>query len=119
MPYPKKNEKKSDYISRAVREMKHEDSKRPTKEILGQAYGMWSQHEKGEKIGAEHKRAPAKPKSAAKPKAAAKPSESHTPQIKDNTPKKKPSKSSAAMRSHRVPEGTMFGGGGGFMGASA
>ena len=46
MPYPRKGEKRSDYLSRAVREIKHEDPKKPMKEVLGKAYGMWREGKK-------------------------------------------------------------------------
>jgi hypothetical protein len=46
MPNPEKNEKRPDYISRCVQMLKHEDPKRPTKECLGQCYGMWDEHKK-------------------------------------------------------------------------
>ena len=47
MPKPKKGEDRSSYISRCVRTLKHEDPSRPTKECLGQCYGMWRQHAGG------------------------------------------------------------------------
>lgn len=46
MPTPLKNESRKDYISRCVRVLKSEDSKRPIKECLGQCYGMWDQAKK-------------------------------------------------------------------------
>lgn len=42
MPYPKKGEKRSDYISRAVRQIMAEEPGKPMKAALGKAYGMWS-----------------------------------------------------------------------------
>ena len=51
MPTPNKGEKRSDYISRCVQELKREDSKRPMKECLGQCYGMWDQAKKTPKEG--------------------------------------------------------------------
>ena len=47
MPKPRKNEKKSSYISRAVEYMMRVEGL-SQKHALGKAYGMWRQH-KGEK----------------------------------------------------------------------
>ena len=48
MPYPNKGEKRGDYISRCVREVRHEDPKKPIKECLGKCYGMWRQKKPGD-----------------------------------------------------------------------
>lgn len=44
MPYPRKGEKRSDYIARAVRTIRQEEPGKPMKECLGKAYGMWEQY---------------------------------------------------------------------------
>lgn len=47
MPYPKKGEKRSDYISRAVQQIMGEEPGKPMKAALGKAYGMWEAKDKG------------------------------------------------------------------------
>lgn len=47
MPKPHKDEKKSSYISRCVREVMKEGKSQ--EQALGQCYGMWRQHEKDNK----------------------------------------------------------------------
>jgi len=51
MPTPEKGESRSDYVSRCVQTLKHEDPNRPLKECLGQCYGMWSEAHKDKKEG--------------------------------------------------------------------
>ena len=51
MPQPTKNESRVTYIQRCVRELKHEDPKRPIKECLGQCYSMFSAHRRKMKKG--------------------------------------------------------------------
>jgi len=43
MPQPNKNEKKAEYISRAVKYMVEKEGL-SQKHALGKAYGMWEQH---------------------------------------------------------------------------
>ena len=50
MPKPKRNdETRTDYIQRAVMEIKHEEPNKPMKEVLGKAYGMFKFYKKKEK----------------------------------------------------------------------
>lgn len=42
MPIPRKGETRSEYISRAVRQIMAEEPGKPLKAALGKAYGMWS-----------------------------------------------------------------------------
>jgi hypothetical protein len=49
MPKPRKGEKRGDYIARAVRTIKQEEPGKPIKEVLGKAYGMWTQYSGGKK----------------------------------------------------------------------
>ncbi len=49
MPKPTKDEKRSDYIGRAVREIMAEEPGKPLKAALGKAYGMWEQGKKKER----------------------------------------------------------------------
>lgn len=46
MPYPKKGEKRSDYIQRAVQTIRREEPGKPIKEVLGKVYGMWAEYSK-------------------------------------------------------------------------
>jgi len=46
MPYPRKGEKRTDYIQRAVQTIKSEEPEKPLKEVLGKAYGMWTSGKK-------------------------------------------------------------------------
>lgn len=48
MPKPKKGEKKSEYISRCVKEVMHEG--KTQEQALGQCYGMW-EHRKSKSMG--------------------------------------------------------------------
>lgn len=43
MPHPHKDEKRSDYISRCVRQLKREEPGKALKACLGKCYGMWEQ----------------------------------------------------------------------------
>ena len=49
MPYPKKNEKRSDYIGRAVSTIMGKEPVKPMKAALGKAYGMWDTYKGGKK----------------------------------------------------------------------
>jgi hypothetical protein len=49
MPKPKPNEKRSDYISRAVQTIRREEPEKPMKAVLGKAFGMWKTYGKGVK----------------------------------------------------------------------
>jgi len=49
MPKPKPNEKRSDYIHRAVSTIKAEEPEKPIKEVLGKAFGLWKTYGKGVK----------------------------------------------------------------------
>lgn len=44
MPYPRKGEKRSDYIGRCVRQVKHEEPGKDIKACLGKCYGMWKEY---------------------------------------------------------------------------
>ena len=50
-PIPNDSEKRPEFISRCVRELKHEDSDRSTNECLGQCYGVWESHKEKSKKG--------------------------------------------------------------------
>lgn len=41
MPRPNPGEKRSDYISRCIKQVREEEPGKPTKEIVGKCYGMW------------------------------------------------------------------------------
>ncbi len=47
MPDPIEGEKRGDYVSRCVQDLKHEDPNKPIKECLGKCYGMWRQAHPG------------------------------------------------------------------------
>lgn len=49
MPMPKTGEKRPDYISRCVQELKHETPDKPIKECLGKCYGMFKEYSKPKK----------------------------------------------------------------------
>ena len=46
MPKPLPDEKRSDYVSRCVQTLKHEEPGKPIKECLGKCYGMFDQAKK-------------------------------------------------------------------------